>query len=89
MRARGKYNIYAVQSWRKTTALTRIGVSICSVSLQYCASSFEDASSSKSDPEFGLRIEPYMYEPEESEETSHSVVGSGDIARERLENINW
>ena len=80
----------------------RSEVSICSgsrsssLSLQYSASSFEDASSSESDPESGLRIEPYMYEPEESEETSHSVVDSGgtdrevdDIARERLENTNW
>ena len=37
-----------------------------------------------------------MYEPEESEEESHSVVDSGgtngevdDTVRERLENTNW
>ena len=67
-----------------------------SLSLQYSSSSFEDASLSESDPESGLRIEPYMYELEESEEESYSVVDSGgtdgevdDTARERLENTNW
>ena len=67
-----------------------------SLSLQYSSSSFEDASLSEADPESGLRIEPYMYEPEESEEESHSVVDSGgtngevdDTAREWLENTDW
>ena len=64
--------------------MTRIGVKflyalalVAALSLQYSASSFEDAFLSESDPESGLRIEPYMYEPEEYEETSHSIVDSG------------
>ena len=59
-------------------------------------SSFEDSSLGELDhPESGSRTEPYLYEPEDSEEES-SVVGSGgtdgeddDAARERLDNTDW
>ena len=66
-----------------------------SFSLQYSESSFEDASLGESDPESGSRIEPYLYEPEDSEGES-SVTGPGgtdgeddDSARERLDNTDW
>ena len=65
-----------------------------SLSLQYSESSFEGASLGESDPESGSRIEPYLYEPEDSE--GESIVGSGgtdgeddDSARERLDNTDW
>ena len=67
-----------------------------SLSLQYSASPFEDTSLrvSEEDNESG-RVEPYMYEPEDSEEES-SVADSGstdeegdETRRERLSNTNW
>ena len=65
------------------------------LSLQHSESSFEDSSLGELDPESGSRIEPYLYEPEDSEEES-SVVGSGgtdgeddDVAREWLDNTGW
>ena len=69
-----------------------------SLSLQYSASSFEDASSRDSyenvDREFE-RVEPYQYEPEDSEEESTMADASrtddegDDFRRERLTNTNW
>ena len=67
-----------------------------SLSLHYSASSFEDVSlreSDEPDHESG-GVEPYQYEPEESEEES-SVADSGsteegdDPRRERLDNTDW
>ena len=66
------------------------------LSLHYSSSSFGDTSSSESeDVDRESIVEPYLYEPEDSEEGS-SVDDSGsandeddDSRRERLGNTNW
>ena len=69
-----------------------------SLSLQYSASSFDDASSRESDEnvdhEFE-RVEPYQYAPEDSEEENTMADAGGtddegdDFSRERFTNTNW
>lgn len=59
-----------------------------SVSLEYSSSSFEDGES-----EAGI-VEPYLYEPEDTEEAeaegSVTSDGEGDHSRrERLDNTDW
>lgn len=72
-----------------------------SLSLQYSASTFEDASSRDSDEHAdhdseSRRVEPYLYEPEGSEEestASYSGIANDedddDPRRERLHNTSW
>ena len=70
-----------------------------SLSFQYSASSFEDASSRESDKNVDRefeRVEPYQpeYEPEDSEESTMADAGDmddedDDFRRERLTNTNW
>ena len=44
------------------------------LSLQHSESSFEDSSLGELDPESGSRIEPYVYEPEDSEDSAERAV---------------
>ena len=59
------------------------------LSLRYSSSPFESHNSSSDSDEDSHRVEPYLYEPEESSSDAAGESSDDDSRTERLDNTEW